>query len=104
MSASGAPGRTQQQTATKLDSSPFLRSRAPPSQSSLPRANSASVSVDEVQTQQKQNAAAGWTKGLQPVSEVRDKVTLFSSQRQKRKLWRPEGFASSASPDTSAIL
>ncbi|KAL3148840.1 hypothetical protein ABBQ32_001716 [Trebouxia sp. C0010 RCD-2024] len=78
MSAAGAPGRTQQQTATKLDSSPFLRSRAPPSQPSLPRANSASVSADEVQTKQKQNAAAGWTKGLQPVIEVFSRKNSFS--------------------------
>ena len=70
MSAGVVPGRTQQQTATTRDSSPFLRPRALPSQRSLPVGNSCGTLAEEGHTQQKHNAAAGWNKGLQPVSEV----------------------------------
>ena len=70
MSSGGVPGRTQQQTASKRDSSPFLRPRALPSQRSLPIGDCTSTLAEEAATHQKMTAAAGWTKGLQPVSEV----------------------------------
>ena len=70
MSSGGVPGITQQQTATKRDSSPFLRPRALPSHRSLPIGNSTSTLAGEAPAHQKHTAAAGWSKGLQPVSEV----------------------------------
>ena len=70
MASGGVPGRTQQQTASQRDSSPFLRPRALPSQRSLPIGNITSTLAEEAPSHHKVTAAAGWNKGLQPVSDV----------------------------------